>query len=635
MHKPLVSIIALVFVVVAVGPAAAQRIDQHADGTNFVGDEPSVTSAGMLEYNYGNSPSAAYPADANGLGPERLSTPSEILSVVWNTELIARIATTSTLLSEFAGKDYMVPGTGTFVAWYGQFQDHNGNGWIDDGNRAFDRTHTSAELDCGGTQGLGVVSTNDPNGVGKPQGANTQVSLRCARIDEFTPKVLATGASPPVAYVTPGDWRDYCGDWVNKWAHPEVEADGCGEIMLIDEPRGSGAESPDFAFKGGATESIPTGQYVAPGSGFDYLAVDNSLLMTTVIETISEPKVTTSGPRTHEAQLGSLVEVDIYTSVDPAVESAYQESIAATLAATGCGYGEAEYLNLGCRKTTDPVTEPIRKSGPTGAVGPTLAKFFAKQEQCPNRACEDYSAPHLFMDLYMVNSRSIYGVGLNSPGEVGRDVAPAGDSTARPVATVEIDAVFGVWTDVDGDGWIGTPEYDPTCPGDPYQCGAKQRPHQTDVNAAPDEFTRTCGAKESLGNQVGGSMAVTLTPAGGGDWGTAVYVMTDRWNQANQNQDALRDDGRGMFNPYDDLAHDVAEADGEVDSVVTSGPITLHLTCTAPGGAYESYEQLVFAGPPSSDVTVTADHGLAFEVAGVGTDERVSDTDVYPGISFV
>lgn len=631
MKRTLAALIAAAFLTTS-GLAAAQRIDTETS-TGWVGDEPNTLEAGTNPNAWDDSPSAAYPADANGLGdgrgPDGSFAPILAVNFVHGPPVVSPGAVadadgaSARLLAGLLGESTILPGTGQFQAYLGTFQDLNGDGWITEGNHFYDRAHVNTRSDGSCTS---TTSTTDDHGIGEtlPTGeaTDTHVSVRCVGADEFFP---AAAGSVIVAYVTPGQWNGGS-DFVNRWF---------AAWNPLTPPAPPSPENPDFQFKGFGTEGENTGRSYSPDTNFQYTMVDNSLLETLTLEAISSPVTQSNGARTQEAGPDSLVEVDNYVAVNPALETLYR-GVTFALGDAGCN---PDLPERGCRDTTDPATEPVRLAlGATDAtVGPVVGQVVTRWEQNPNGL--DYADPHLFLDLFWDTSLAVgAGVSFNDNNIVAgvspysnAQLSPTADGSPHAWPQISIMGYFGVWEDKNADGWIGRPATSAGC-ADAYNCGNKPWPHEYPQNIGSDahgEFTVACGDKEIGGGQVAGSFPVTLTPSGG-VWGaTGVYVLTDRKDVRNANADTFRDDGRNVFIPYDDIALDVAD-DGQVDALVLAGDITLGMVCRDQNGFYYSFERLVFPTGTNVDydITVTGGTGGNFVTNGVPVGERVTDTDV-------
>ena len=610
------------------GLVAAQRIDTETS-VGWVGDEPNTPSAGVNPNAWDGSPSANYPAEQNGLGPDRVTSSAPILAVnfVHNVPQSPNFDVNSAhsrLLGAFVTRGMMLPGMGQFQAYFGEFQDFNGNGWIDDANHNYDRAHVSTRGQC-----TTDLRQGDPNGLGEtlPTGeaTDTGLTLRCiGDPDEFVP---GDGGTVIVAYVTPGTWGGGS-DWVNRWVNP---------WNPLTPPADPAPETPDFQFKSIGVEGETTGRYFAPDTNFQYTPTDSSVLETITLEAISDAKTVNTGPRTQEKSATSLVEVDNYAAMDPTVAALYFETVTRPLGAAGCN---PDFMERGCRDTTDPFTEPVRKETARSdtTVGPVVGQVVTKWEQNPNGL--DYTDPHLFLDLFWDTSLAAGAVVSFNDNNIVAGVSPYSNAQLSPTADgsphawpqISIMGYFGVWQDLSGDGWIGQPQQSEGC-GDAYNCGNKPWPHEYPQNVGGDgkgEFTVACGAREvqTNGANVAGAFFVTVTSSDNVWGGEGVYVLTDRRDVRNLNADVRRDDGRGIFIPYDDIAFDVAD-NQRVDALVTEGPVEMMMVCRNQNGFYYSYERLVFPGTNLDyDITVSGGTGGDFVNEGVPQDERVHDIDV-------
>lgn len=658
MQRLLAAVLAAILVGTA-GLSAAQTLNTDlSDG--WVGDEPNTATPGALPFCFPRGgkvdPSCDYPEDANGLGPDRGpaangGSPAKVLAVSWENRIADPVGPsvpfhTAPLLQPLLGNDMMVPGFGQFVAWFGTFQDHNDNGWIED-HLAADRVEATTRGNCETT-----VATDDDNGVGSPQDANTGVSARCVQEDEWAPGDVVIIA----AYVTPGDFNE--------------EAD---YLNAPTEGPHNDTSQPDIFFQSFDVDGERTGRYYAPASNFEYVVIDNGVLETTVLEAISEPENVVNGDRSAEAKAGSLVEVDVYTSVNPAVEALYENNVVSVVTAAGCDVDFTYFFDLfspgpilgglgpcgpGQQAVVDevdgaaaPVTGPVEQvledagvndavDGATGTqtdptVGPVSAAILTNGEF--ENGQNDYSSPHLYLDQRLVTSAA-WSLGNVAPSNSGFLPGLSGNPDGKDHAWTQstLIATLGVWEDKDGDGFIGTFEEDHStnliavtltdveddgCP-DMYDCGNGGDPN----DYTSDEFTALCGANEAPARKALATYLADLnTPDG--NWGLGVYVITDRVDVTNGDTDPMADDGRAPFNPYDDAVLDASDA--SVDSLHRTGPLQLHMGCTT-GGAYQSYERLIVLDGVNRgyDIIHSGSTGGDFSSQGVPVGERASDTDV-------
>lgn len=602
---------ALVTVALLVVPAAAvpARVDDDLDA-GWLGDEPD-SEGGALPSARGEADT--YAADDGPYADALAGTPVDLLAVEWVHRgcaygVACADASLGRAAAHLLGGDMILPGAGRFEAWYGTFADVDRDGWIRPGNRADENVHMSAARDCGGATGLGHLHGADAYGLGSAQGFRTGVALRCPRAHEWTGKTADI-----VAYVTPGDWdgADVANRAFDAW-DPFAPAPSARR------------EAPDLAFKPtpGHRGEV-TGRYHAPASGADLVMLDQSTLETTVVEAFSDPVATLDGRRTMARGPVSLADVDVRTSVDPGVEALYQDVMVSRLDGAGCDVARPE---RGCRTATDPLTEPLRASSEAHAPfsGPALAPFLPPWERDPQGLPRDDVAPYL--DLFIEASLGVPLVKARvdasdalSRRQPARNahVSANGDGEAHATPHVAVMARLGTWTDVDGDGWIGSPRPAEGCP-DVHDCGATPDPH----DYASSEFAAACGRHETpgLAKAAAGSFFATLAPRTG-SWGLGVYVLTDR-KEADPRRDPLAEDGSAAMNPYDDVLL--------APRFVFAGPVTVTLTCSndAPG-LYRSYERLVFLEGSNLAYDILIEGGTTLDVrrGGIDTALGVSDVD--------
>lgn len=593
-------IAAVVILALLLPAASAQRVDSEAsDG--WLGDEPGVTQPGSIEV-AGDDPSSSYPADDNGVVAARAGEGSLVLGVrfharaaVFGTPVDSGPVDFGGAFARLAGGDGLLAGTGQFQAWHGTWADDDGDDWIDTALPS-DRVHVNARGDC-----EPGVRTADADGLGSAQGVPTGLSVRCATGAEWVPRNDAV----IVAYFTPGRPSDI--------------------IHRVFLPEGDDPRTPDFTFVHRSVEGRPTGRYYSPTTDLEYLIVDGSVLQSTVVEAISDPVFTADGKRTHERSEASRVEVDVYRAIDPTVEALYRDLVAVPADDAGC---DLDYPERGCPATTGPLTSAITDAvaSTDPVVGPVKAAVLAPHG--PEDPARYLDGPRPYLDLYLGQSTGVDAGTMHVLlSRDVYDVAPLGDGRARPVGQVDLLGHFGLWHDVNADGWIGAPSASPGCP-DAHDCGMTQDPGVYTLEGSGGEFTPGCARPdEGAGPAALSPLWATLTTASG-TWGTGVYVISDRKDATDANADAYRDRGAG-YQPYDDAVLDAA--DGDVDVLVASGPVQVHLLCRDAGGQYVSYERLVFTGPMVEDVTTFVDAVSDFSVDGIPLDETVSDTDVYPG----
>lgn len=566
---------------------ASVRLDNALVDRGYVADEPNAEGDG-------GAVRAALAGEASG-----------ILAVQWlhGTCAVACLQA-DTLAFSLVDSDTLLPGPGRFEAWYGVFADLDGDGWIRPANGRQENAHASIEGSCQAS-----IRADDRNGIGSEQGVVTPYSVRCRRETEWA----GEGPVEIVAYVSPGEWNgaDVANRGTNAWDP-------------LAEPRSRGAERPDLAFAliAGAPGEI-TGRYASPSSGADLLLLDQSMLQRLLVEAFSHPVAAVDEARTLVPSDASRVDVDVYDAIDPAIERIYADVVVAPMDAWGC---DVARLELGCPKLTDPATEPLRetKDAVLVGVGPAVAPFFAKWERDPQDADREAPSPYLDVVAEVSLAASLVKAHVDAGDRVGRytpfsnaEFSASGDGRARATPHMSFRAYLGVWQDVDGDGWIGSPVPRGGCP-DVYDCGSRPNPHRYDGG----EYTPMCGDHmlAGLAPRVDGAFRALLTPEGG-RWGVSgVYVLSDRADATGG--DPLANDGSAPYDPYDDALL--------APRLVMSGPVAVTMTCSqADPGSYRSYERLVTLDGSnlSYGIGVEAATTLEFRDQGIDSTAMVLDVD--------
>ena len=567
MHR---AITVLVLVLFLAPVAAAQVRVPVTTPLNDIRDmdaEPNVATGGFLPSGH------AYPADAHGVAEAKAGNAVPILDAKLMTFCpgLAECAM-SNLLASFVGEEFLVYGHKRWAALHGTWADGNGDGVVQD-----------RELEGRAVEGADPATLASSRSYAQPLAPSAAETG-----DEFT----GIGGRQIVGYVTP---------------------------HLVKISDGS-TNTPSFVFAAG---DVPGLYYSDSGSQVGGLPTyfDQALLRSTAVEVISDPLAATFGPRDYALSATSLVDVDLYEAVDPTVEALYT-----TLVPMG-HFGVTDATNDVLFGDDDdgliPTTQRDGLAAFAPQIGPARAAVMGPDEN-ENGQRQDYTeAPHAFFDawLHLPSSWSAlptaFSHGTDCGSTVSRCHAGVGGED-RPVAMAGY-GVFGLWHDLDADGWIGAPATF-GCP-DAYGCGWTSPPndHFERTDAGDREFDRYCIAEGGAVRTI--TMRVQPdTP--GARWTDGVYVVRDE-----DPEDARRD-------PYDDAVDDAL--DGNIDRLVAQGAVTLTLRCSQTTstdvGVYPSDELLVFPVPPAYDVVMTTDPvATDFTDLGILTVEVVSDRDVVRG----
>lgn len=658
-------------------PAAGQAIGFSAEGVgaNDWSEEPNVASSGTVPSNPYADPSASYPADNNGLpaafaGGAPVSVlqakwmpylwPATVVGGSWSGTGLAGAANpdANNFLRPFVGKDFIYPAAhSSFVAFYGQWSDLNGDKIRDDeghwrnsvdghdrpiyvrGNPEDNCAQQSPNVAPGGSTTFagGKPGNLVPVGVTVP----VTVEYRCTTSDEWAPPAGWNTAKPEVvSYVSPGSYGGFSGPGLDR---------PCPIPVVDSQPSdcdpNPSQSSPDITYTAGDFYGEGTYSWTVVYDD----TIDGSMLETKVMETISEPIRSSDGPRTHEAGPSSLIDTDLYSSVDPSIEAIFQTTLHGAEddvnAITGGQDGLAREVFDMWAETNEEVGRAIGESAcdPDPAMAlkclyqPVVAPVLAPTTgpRTVEVTGQDHTSGfHLYMDLRMREALHISGGATAFTGDVsnsGDDLILVGDNLnpvghdqvcvnggCGAVARLVVDGNFGAWKDINGDGFIGDVSKNnratKTCP-DAYDCGLNNDPHEYATPDSEGEFLPACLPGKS------GAFRVHLTPDGN-SWGKGAYLDYDEGSNVESTQG-----GRASFNPYDDYAMDLT--DGDVDRLYTTGTIPMWVVCTDSSGSYNSFEDLVLLdGRNAYGITMTTDVvSMAFASAGILVPESVSDTD--------
>lgn len=672
-------IIAVCMLAFVPAPAAGQAVGGSVQGfgANDWSEEPNVLVGGTVPSNPYNDASATYPADDNGLPAafEGLA-PVRVLSAKWmpyvwpGTVVGGTWSGTGTsgvfnpdinnILRPFVGSDFIYPTTrSTFIAFYGDWTDLNKDKIRDDEGhwrnsidghdrpiyvRANPRDNCQEQPMNVAPGGSTTFAGGKPGNL-VPVGVTVPVTIekRCLTPDEWSPPPgwFTTTRPQVVSYVSPGNWFGFSGPGIATPCPIPVFHARPGDC----DPRPS-QQGPDISYTAGDFYGEGTYSWTAVYTDTE----DGSLLETKVVETISEPVRTVApAPRTHERGPGSLVDTDVYSSVDPAIEALFQTTLHGVEndinAVTGGQNDKARVVfseysavvnttsALLAGAACDPSPAMAAKCLYQPTVGPKLAPMSAPR--VPENTGYDHKADfHVYLDLRMRESAHAGLLASATTGSVtnsGENLVLVGDNLnpfgfdqlcvnggCGAVARMAVDGNFGRWKDTNGDGFIGDVSKNnratPTCP-DAYDCGLNNSPHAYSTPGSEGEFLPACLPGKS------GAFQLTLTPDGN-SWGKGAYLMYDKDSDVDSTQG-----GRASFNPYDDIVTDAA--DGKIDRLYTTGNIRMWVVCTGNNGVYNAFEDVVLLdGRNEYGITMTTDViSMTFDVAGTPVTETVSDTD--------
>lgn len=647
-------------------PAMGASIGLSAPGmgANDWSEEPNTLAPGTVPSNFYDDPSAAYPADDNGIAEAKEGiVPVPVLQGKWTSYQypvglaggtltgvgLSGLATVdaSNLMRSLTGQSMMfAPGIQTFTAFYGEWADYNKDQIRDDeghwrnsvdghdrpiyirGNSNDECQEQDAEVGADGETHL--FGGESGNTIPVPVTVPARVEKRCTTEDEWSPPAGwdPAGAGNPevVSYVTPGPvWSRsfWTGDYVG-WSGPILSRPCPVPGLEGDEQDCEGTETqqgPDITYTPG--DFYGQGTYSWEGV-FD-VGFDGSLLETKVVETISEPIHSLDGPRSHEPGPDSLVDTDVYVSVNPAVETLFQNNVHSAEAMWNdqvAGFeGPARDVWVAWNETNNDVDEALGDLLGDAActacttnpiVGGVNAEVNGRRAK-ETPAADHTEGFHLYLDLQMRDAVRVPLI-VTATG-VTYGVCTGEADNCGPATRLIVNGNFGAWHDANADTWIGEPEAADGCE-DVYDCGSTRDPNVYTEAASNGEFIPTCAPGRS------GAFQVTLTPDGG-RWGeNGAYVDYDEGSNVESTQG-----GRASFNNYDDYALDVAD-DGEIDRLIMSGPIRLWMTCTDNSGAYGSFENVWLLDGRTYGITMASDAvTMAFTEAGISLPESVSDTD--------
>lgn len=603
-------LVALLAALLLSGPALAQVGDTIDVASPFspawFGDEPNTPAPGRLPF--GTHPTdtvTEYGADRNGFSRPQV-TRARVLQATPMADTPVAFLDTGGAMERFAGDAFLLPGVPyQFVAWYGDWLDHNEDGWLTDGSASATDVTVNAEgtRDCGRTEVPPSPRLDDRDG------ALGQVSHRCRGVDEWGPASPPLGVGSLVGYVTP---------YVPVYTMP------------LNSLGAEQTRQPDLFFA--EVSSSEGGRYAATAgaaANWDVHFTDNSLLQTTVVEVHARPRTTTAGPRLYvheDADPLARTDTDVFRSVNGDLETIYRVSLLQPLAEAGCDLDHAESAVSGScpeplHDALRPVLDPLTGAGSAEAlVGPTLATLRPTWPQ--EDSGHDHASgfhPYLDLRLEMSGWRDAVLVAQNEP-VVAASWSYTADGAHHVPLVASVYGWLGLWNDLDGDGFVGDAEAGQAagCP-DAYSCGARADPNTFEDASSRGEWNGLCRA----GVGYGVIDVVLSTPDG--RWGpTGVYVLTDG-----------HEEGATMVSTARVVDATVEDAvQGDVQTLVLNGPVVVHANCGWVGepGRYRGYEQVLFpAGNLGFDVALaTDDVDVAFDRDGAPAIETVRDDDVYP-----
>ncbi len=374
-------------------------------------------------------------------------------------------------LNHYAGTDFLWPGATGFMAWYGNWNDLNGDG---------------------------VISDAAPDANGNPPSAEAN--------DEFLWRGAedGNGGLSMVGYIHPSD----------------IEGTGilAGRPFLTGDPLeesfgafATPSAAPDFAYADRTAPAEAGGQpfYVA-GPGWSTQTTDESFLVTTtVLSVVDAQKAAGSEVGFDLADSASYRDVDVYESLDPTVESLYLSSARTAKPAYDSGVAAVNSTASAIEAIVDEYTEGLVPSEVSDqldsaeedsdkAIGATDDVLFGPvpNERAYDMAGNDYAsgfAPWLDVTtrfsaptLANVDARSVHGAlfaGVYGNNPVTMSPLQKGDDRTQIPGIVQPIASTGLWFDANGDGWIGeacdVDERDAVtgeC-SNPYNHGQTDNPH--------------------------------------------------------------------------------------------------------------------------------------------------------------
>ncbi|MBI4392499.1 MAG: hypothetical protein HY556_01695 [Euryarchaeota archaeon] len=440
---------------------------------------------------------------------------------------------------------FLLPGSSGLMAWYGEFNDVDGDSRIDD------------------------LCEEDPR---HGNGA----------ADEFLWRGGASGEAGRfnlVAWIVPGNHSDELGDRPDVYLIPDIVVpDGTEAGTKVQGFDGAYNMHPDFklddrsagASNGGSHPEWPTGcpgntGWVG-GTGFGSNHADDALVRETAVVVAVFEEGAGREPlieQGYDVSQATFVDVDRYSSLHPSVDSLYTGFAAV-------GRDAIRQADENATREATPALKDVRDSVPPLENDDTAeanARFFPLAEHEPNDpadrygcfdpstpcnatfggdpfngtcatdslseprgSCNDYSGYasdwHAWLDVQAYSSGCICGTfigGVYGPAKIGANL-PSGETgrhserTFTPGQLYDFYGHVGQWSDKNGDTWIGrVPDV-----LEPYSkgfadAGKNEDPNQytdNDPSSPESEFRGNC-----VRTQLPGLPKVTLVPlTADGSW---------------------------------------------------------------------------------------------------------------------
>ncbi len=440
-------------------------------------------------------------------------------------------------LNFYAGTNFLYPGATTFMAWYGAWNDLNGDGIIDE---------------------------YPPSNLAK------------AALDEFAWEGLESGRSGANSAV------------MNGWILPS-HIESAGFLAGRPDRLGTGTpedtlgawsdveSTPDFPYtdRTGPSEAQP---FYVNQAGWSVQTTDEGFIMTTTILSVVEAKRAAGSDIGYDLTVAAAYrDVDIYQSVDPTVEALYLSVIRGVARPTYDGALNTvnDTINLAdavlnetlspvfdiVDPVLDPIVDAIEEQLPDTSDQDAIIRDAEQaqddntwgwfpNERARSMAGNDYASGYNgwvdawtrsivptvanvdFSQKHPLLFAGVYGENVLGPFSPTQGLS---DERRQMGAIINVFASAGAWHDVNGDGWIGeptncgTPTDDPdNFDGDGYckdraahDNGLVDNPHQYGSSEFVGLASALCG------------LSAEITPADGGIWppGSGILMTADRPTQ--------------------------------------------------------------------------------------------------------
>ncbi len=619
----ILTLLAGVALLTALVPGAVAQTNTLGIGENDLRDEP-------------NHPldNVGHDTLDNGVGPnEDFPNAPLILEGVYQvsggviTEDINNVMNRAQHGDDYSSYDsYIYPGLGWFEAYWGWWNDLGSGG-------SYQEDQVTA--DDGALPDVSIGGS--PNGAIDDAGDDDVEDW-----DEF----VWRGNNP---FASNFGYDSYPGDELYAFIQPGSHAVANAWLPNATHPmdtRADEAGDPDFSFD----DRTDSGGGWINANGFETIHHDSSLLITTTVTVSANPSSLGDGYDPHS---GDRVDVDVYSTVDPAVESLYRTAVwdpgnqessptdavheegvkgfmktTYTETVEEVGKQASEALT-DAYKPVDDGREPVQGQADDAVFGPfkhepnTAQDIYPAANHDPETSYggEPYYNPgddqtydyatedHLWADAKATWGTPFYAVVLWAPFGWNADASMPGDAEHRSQSPgfLQMEANFGSWFDRNGDTWVGTAndpyqfangDFSEQTSDDPYGHGVVDDPNQY-YDANPEytdepEWYGTCN----------GEWKVTLTPNTPGEkWGdTGVYLVQSRTDGANTwNGDPTYDiiaDTVGdtkVETPAGNVT--LKDENGQLSLYRTEGPITLYTYCndaSGQAGVWFANDQILF-----------------------------------------